>query len=35
LEEELKVAENAKIAASNDFEREEKRDLQEILLSKI
>lgn len=27
LEEELKVAENTKIAASNDFEREEKRDL--------
>lgn len=35
LEEELKVADNTKIAASNDFEREEKRDLQEILLSKI
>jgi hypothetical protein len=35
LEEELKVADKTKLAASNDFEREEKRDLQEILLSKI
>lgn len=34
-DEEIKVTENAKVAASNDFEREEKRDLQEILLSKI
>jgi len=34
-QEEIKVAENAKVAASNEFEREEKRDLQEILLNKI
>jgi hypothetical protein len=30
-----KSSHKTKLAASNDFEREEKRDLQEILLSKI